>query len=186
MLEENPNTISCPESQSNLEEWKFHPIVLNIYANMAFIFASRKDSENAVKYIKDVETMFQIIYEQDKLNELTSPSYGLFKDLYARIMLSIVVNHENFADMKNKLSDLINAIWLENDESIELNCEVWKSEMKKKLRSPLPVELDMDIDKFLTKEVVEPLKLSFKIMDKVGVKTHDFDRMSMGITLVYG
>ena len=58
--------------------------------------------------------------------------------------------------------------------------------MKKKLISPLPVELDVDIDKFLTKEVVEPLKLSFKIMDKVGVKTHDFDRMSMGITLVYG
>ena len=186
MLKDNPNTKSSRESGSNLKEWKFHPIVPIIYSNMAFIFASNKDSANAFKHIKKVEIMFQNIYEQDKLNELTSPSYCLFKDLYARIMLSIVVNHENFADMKNKLSDLINAIWLENDESIELNCKVWKSEMKKKLRSPLPVELDMDIDKFLTKEVVEPLKLSFKIMDKVGVKTHDFDRMSMGITLVYG
>ena len=185
MLEDNPNTKSSRESWSNLEEWKFHPIVPHIYANQAFIFASRKDSANAVKYIKDVETMFQNIYEQDKLNELTSPSYGLFKDLYARIMLSIVVNHENFSDMKNKLSDLMNAIGPENDESIEqkclTHCKVWMSEMK--LRSPLPVELEMDIDTFLTKEVVEPLKLSFKIMDKVGVKTHDFDRMSMGIGL---
>jgi len=179
MLEDNPNTKSSSESQSNLEEWKCHPIVLNIYANLAFIFASRKDSANAVKYIKDVETMFQNIYEQDKLNELTSPIYGLFKDLYARIMLSVVVNHENFSDMKNKLSDLINAIWPENDESIEQNCKVWKSEMKKKLSSPLPVELDKDIDKFLTEEVVEPLQLSLKIMDKVGIKNRNFNRMSI-------
>ena len=188
MLENNPNTKSIRESGSNLEEWKFHPIVPHIYANLAFIFASRKDSANAVKYIKDVETMFQNIYEQDKLNELTSPSSGLFKDLYARIMLSIVVNHENFSDMKNKLSDLSDAIWTkisspENEESIEQNCKVWKSEMKKKLRSPVPVELDKDIDTFLTEEVVQPLELSLKIMNKVGIKKQEFNRMSMGLGL---
>ena len=188
MLENNPNTKSIRESGSNLEEWKFHPIVPHIYANLAFIFASRKDSANAVKYIKDVETMFQNIYEQDKLNELTSPSSGLFKDLYARIMLSIVVNHENFSDMKNKLSDLSDAIWTkisspENEESIEQNCKVWKSEMKKKLRSPVPVELDKDIDTFLTEEVVQPLELSLKIMNKVGIKNQEFNRMSMGLGL---
>ena len=188
MLENNPNTKSIRESGSNLEEWKFHPIVPHIYANLAFIFASRKDSANAVKYIKDVETMFQNIYEQDKLNELTSPSSGLFKDLYARIMLSIVVNHENFSDMKNKLSDLSDAVWTkilspENEESIEQNCKVWKSEMKKKLRSPVPVELDKDIDTFLTEEVVQPLELSLKIMNKVGIKNQEFNRMSMGLGL---
>ena len=188
MLEDNPNTKSSRESRSNLEEWKFHPIVPNIYSNLAFIFASRKDSAKAVKYIKDVEIMFQNIYEQDKLNELTSPSYGLFKDLYARIMLSVVVNHENFSDMKNKLSDLSDAIWTkisspENEESIEQNCKVWKSEMKKKLRSPVPIELDKDIDTFLMEEVVQPLELSLKIMNKVGIKKQEFNRMSMGLGL---
>ena len=103
MLEDNPNTKSIRESGSNLEEWKFHPIVPQIYANLAFIFASNRDTAKAVKYIKDVEIMFQNIYELDKLNELTSPSYGLFKDLYARIMLSNVVNHESFSDMKKKI-----------------------------------------------------------------------------------
>ena len=189
MLQDNPNTKSICESGSNLEEWKFHPIVPHIYANLAFIFASRKDSANAVKYIKDVETMFQNIYEQDKLNELTSPSYGLFKDLYARIMISVVVNHENFSDLKKEISDLVNAIWTkisslpEQGESIEQNCKVWKSEMKKKLRSPVPVELDKDIDTFLTEEVVQPLELSLKIMNKVGIKKQEFNRMSMGLGL---
>ena len=191
MLENNPNTKSIRESGSNLEEWKFHPIVPHIYANLAFIFASRKDSAKAVKYIKDVEIMFQNIYEQDKLNELTSPSYGLFKDLYARIMLSVVVSHENFSDMKKELSDLVNAIWTkissppDQDESIEQNCKVWKSNMKNKnkLRNPFPVDLDKDIDTFLTEEVVQPLELSLKIMNKVGIKSHEFDRMSMGIGL---
>ena len=176
MLEDNPNNKSSRESWSNLEEWKFHPIVPNIYSNLAFIFASRKDSANAVKYIKDVEIMFQNIYEQDKLNELTSPSYGLFKDLYARIMLSVVVNHDNFSDMKKNLSDLVNAISTiisalpEQAESIYNDCPSWKLEMKKKLRSPLPVELDMDIDTFLTEEVVQPLVLSLKIMNKAGIE----------------
>ena len=187
MLEDNPNT-KCIRDSSNLEEWKLHPIVPQIYANLAFIFASRKDSANAFEKIKDVETMFQNIYEQDKLNELTSLSYGLFKDLYARIMLSVVVNHENFSDMKNKLSDLSDAIWTkisspENEESIEQNCKVWKSEMKKKLRSPVPIELDKDIDTFLMEEVVQPLELSLKIMNKVGIKKQEFNRMSMGLGL---
>ena len=188
MLEDNPNTKSSRESRSNLEEWKFHPIVPNIYSNLAFIFASRKDSAKAVKYIKDVEIMFQNIYEQDKLNKLTSPSYGLFKDLYARIMLSVVVSHENFSDMKKKLSDLVNATWEkisaspEQAESICNDCNVWKSEMKKKLRSPFPVEVE-DIDTFLTEEVVQPLELSLKIMNKVGIKKQEFNRMSMGLGL---
>ena len=191
MLEDNPNTKSSRESRSNLEEWKFHPIVPNIYSNLAFIFASRKDSAKAFEYIKDVEIMFQNIYEQDKLNELTSPSYGLFKDLYARIMLSVVVSHENFSDMKKELSDLVNAIWLkissppEQEESIEQNCKVWKSNMKNKnkLRNPFPVDLDKDIDTFLTEEVVQPLELSLKIMNKVGIKNQEFNRMSMGLGL---
>ena len=188
MLEDNPNTKSIRESGSNLEEWKFHPIVPQIYANLAFIFASSRDTAKAVKYIKDVEIMFQNIYELDKLNELTSPSYGLFKDLYARIMLSNVVNHENFSDMKKKISDLENAIWTkisslpEQDESICTDCKVWKSEMKKKLRSPFPDEVE-DIDKFLTDEVVRPLELSLEIMNKVGIKNQEFNRMSMGFGL---
>ena len=185
MLEDNPNT-KCIRDSSNLEEWKLHPIVPQIYANLAFIFASRKDSANAFEKIKDVETMFQNIYEQDKLNELTSLSYGLFKDLYARIMLSIVVKHENFSDMKYKLSDLSDAIWRkisspENEESIEQSCKAWKSGMK--LRNPFPVDLDKDIDTFLTEEVVQPLELSLKIMAKVGIKNQEFNRMSMGIGL---
>ena len=184
MLKGNPNT----KNKANPTEWKNHPIVPHLYTNLAFIFASSKDSANAFNYIKDVEIMFQNIYEQDKLEQLMLPSYGLFKDLYARIMLSVVVNHENFSDMKNKLSDLSDAIWTkisspENEESIEQNCKVWKSEMKKKLRSPVPVELDKDIDTFLTEEVVQPLELSLKIMAKVGIKNQEFNRMSMGIGL---
>lgn len=186
MLKDNPDT----KSNSNHEEWKFHPIVPHIYANLAFIFASKKDSANAVKHIKKVETMFQNIYEQDKLNELTSPSYGLFKDLYARIMLSTVLNHENFSDIKNnkEFQDLINAIWTKislpepNDESIEQYCKVPKTEIKRKLKSPLPDGIK-DIDTFLTEEVMEPLELSLKIMNKVDIKPREFDRMSMGIGL---
>ena len=182
MLEDNPNTKSSSESRSNMEEWKFHPIVPNIYSNLAFIFASSKDSANAFNYIKDVEIMFQNIYEQDKLDKLMLPSYGLFKDLYARIMLSVVVNHENFSDMKKNISDLVNAIWTKISASPEqVESSSWKSEMKKKLRSPLPVELDMDIDTFLTEEVVQPLELSLKIMKKVGIEKQKFHRMSMGL-----
>lgn len=189
MLEDNPNTKSIRESGSNLEEWKFHPIVPQIYSNLAFIFATRKDTENAVKHIKDVEKMFQNIYELENLDELTSPSYALYKDLYARIMLSVAVNYENFSDMKEELKDLIGAIMAkmsseENDDSTEMVCKVWYQKMKKKLRSSPPVELEpKDIDEFLTEKVVKPLELSLKIMNKVGVKTHEFDRMSMGIGL---
>ena len=123
------------------------------------------------------------------MNELTSPSYGLFKDMYARIMISVVVNHENFSDLKKEISDLVNAIWTkissspEQGERIEQNCKVWKSEMKKKLRSPVPAELEKDIDTFLTEEVVQPLELSLKIMNKVGIKKQEFNRMSVGLGL---
>ena len=191
MLKDNPNTKSSRESQSDLKEWKFHPIVPHIYANLAFISASNGDTAKAVKHIKNVEIMFQNIYELDKLNELTSLNYGLFKDLYARIMLSNVVNHENFSDMKKNISDLIYAIWKnisaspEQAESICNDCDLWKSEMKKKLRTPFPVKLDegIDFDKFLTEEVVRPLELSLGIMNKVGIKNQEFNRMSMGFGL---
>ena len=184
MLKDNPNT----KNKSNPEEWKNHPIVPHLYTNLAFIFATRKDRKNAVENIKDVEKMFQNIHEQENLDELTSPSYALYKDLYARIMLSNVVNHENFSDMKKNIADLIYAIWKnisaspEQAESICNDCDLWKSEMKKKLRSPFPVEVE-DIDTFLTEEVVQPLELSLKIMNKVGIKNQEFNRMSMGLGL---
>ena len=181
MLKDNPST----KKKSNPEEWKNHPIVPHLYTNLAFIFATRKDRKNAVENIKDVEKMFQNIYEQENLDELTSPSYALYKDLYARIMLSTAVNYENFSDMKEELNDLIGAIVAkmaspENADSTEAVCKVWYQKMKPKLRSPPPAE---DIDKFLTEKVVVPLELSLKIMNKVGIKTHEFDRMSMGIGL---
>ena len=185
MLKGNPNT----KNKANPEQWKNHPIVPHLYTNLAFIFATRKDTENAVKHIKDVEKMFQNIYELENLDELTSPSYALYKDLYARIMLSVAVNYENFSDMKEELKDLIGAIMAkmsseENDDSTEMVCKVWYQKMKQKLRSSPPVELEpKDIDEFLTEKVVKPLELSLKIMNKVGVKTHEFGRMSMGIGL---
>ena len=55
------------------EEWKYNPIVPEIYSHLAFIYASRKDSENAKKYITDVEAMFERIYGREMLDNHVSP-----------------------------------------------------------------------------------------------------------------
>ena len=81
-----------------MKEGKKHPILLTIFASLAYIYAENNQMEQAKNFIEEKCLIsFKEIYGQEMLDKCTLPSYAFCHLLKAKIMLKSIIKSDEFA-----------------------------------------------------------------------------------------
>ena len=81
-----------------MKDGKKHPILLTIFASLAYIYAENNQMEEAKNFIEEKCLIsFKEIYGQEMLDKCTLPSYAFCHLLKAKIMLKSIIKSNSFA-----------------------------------------------------------------------------------------
>ena len=81
-----------------MKDGKKHPILLTIFASLAYIYAENNQMEKAKNFIEEKCLIsFKEIYGQEMLDKCTLPSYAFCHLLKAKIMLKSIIKSNSFA-----------------------------------------------------------------------------------------